>query len=220
VRELYPDDEHVFIFDNARTHSKLAKDALSARHMPKNTSKPEKNWMLKRAKCGEDGKPIYDEKGKKVEEPIRMHDAMFNGQPQPLYFAANHPTHPNLFKGTAAILEERGYLNAHSLKSECNKNFKCSKNSDGEYGDCCCWRILFNQPDFVNVPSLPFTLCESYGILCLFLPKFHPELNFIEQCWGYAKCVYREFPPSSLLEDLEKNAKAALDVVPLMSMRR
>lgn len=33
--EFYPEDDHVFIFDNATTHTKRADDALSARHMPK-----------------------------------------------------------------------------------------------------------------------------------------------------------------------------------------
>jgi len=29
--------------------------------------------------------------------------------------------------------------------------------------------------------------CEARGYEVLFLPKFHPELNFIEMCWGYGK---------------------------------
>ncbi|KAK6993275.1 hypothetical protein R3P38DRAFT_2801000 [Favolaschia claudopus] len=46
------------------------------------------------------------------------------------------------------------------------------------------------------------------------------ELNFIEQCWGYAKRIYRLNPESSRADVLEKNALAALDAVPLLSMRR
>ena len=44
-------------------------------------------------------------------------------------------------------------------------------------------------------------------------------LNFIEQCWGYAKCIYRLNPPSSREDHLEKNALASLEVVPLKLMR-
>ena len=44
-------------------------------------------------------------------------------------------------------------------------------------------------------------------------------LNFIEQCWGYAKRIYRLNPPSSREDHLEKNALASLEVVPLKSMR-
>jgi hypothetical protein len=42
----------------------------------------------------------------------------------------------------------------------------------------------------------------------------------IEQCWGYAKRVYREQPVSSAIEDLERNTLDALKAVPLDSMRR
>ncbi|KAJ7850652.1 hypothetical protein B0H14DRAFT_2763117 [Mycena olivaceomarginata] len=29
--------------------------------------------------------------------------------------------------------------------------------------------------------------CAERGYKVIFFPKFHPELNFIEQWWGYAK---------------------------------
>jgi len=51
-------------------------------------------------------------------------------------------------------------------------------------------------------------------------PKFHCELNFIEQCWGQAKSVYRTYPPSSKEEDLTRNTLSALASVPLVIMRR
>ena len=54
----------------------------------------------------------------------------------------------------------------------------------------------------------------------MFLPKFHCELNFIEQCWGYAKRIYRLYPESSREDILESNALKALGSVPLESMRR
>lgn len=64
------------------------------------------------------------------------------------------------------------------------------------------------------------THCARLGVEVIFLPKFHPELNMIEQCWGYAKRVYREQPVSSAIEDLERNTLDALKAVPLDSMRR
>ena len=81
-------------------------------------------------------------------------------------------------------------------------------------------RILFNEPDFVNQKSELELLAESRGYKVLFLPKFHCELNFIEQVWGYAKRKYRLYPPSSDEGDLEKNVKKAMEEVPLITMRR
>ncbi|KAF8240327.1 hypothetical protein L208DRAFT_1049715, partial [Tricholoma matsutake] len=52
------------------------------------------------------------------------------------------------------------------------------------------------------------------------LIKFHCELNFIEQCWGYAKRKYCEFPPSSKEADLERNLLAELEMVSLDKMHR
>ncbi|KAJ7576208.1 hypothetical protein C8J56DRAFT_762018, partial [Mycena floridula] len=86
--------------------------------------------------------------------------------------------------------------------------------------DCCCRRMLYNQLDFTHVPSLLETTCAARGVRVIFLPKFHCELNFIEQCWGYPKRVYRFFPESSNEETLEWNALGAVDAVPLLSMRR
>ncbi|KAG0695329.1 hypothetical protein DFH29DRAFT_814300, partial [Suillus ampliporus] len=48
----------------------------------------------------------------------------------------------------------------------------------------------------------------------------HCELNFIEQCWGYAKWVYCHYPTSSNQTDLEHNVLSALELVPLDSMHR
>jgi hypothetical protein len=56
----------------------------------------------------------------------------------------------------------------------------------------------------------------KWGI-AVFLSKFHCEMNFIEQ---YSKRVYRQYPPSSKEADLEKNVLAALESVPLVTMRR
>ena len=64
------------------------------------------------------------------------------------------------------------------------------------------------------------THCEAVGFEVLFLLRFHCELNLIEQVWGFAKWEYHEAPPSSKVEDVEKNAKATLDKVSLLSMQR
>ena len=64
------------------------------------------------------------------------------------------------------------------------------------------------------------TTCHAQGFQVIFLPKFHCELNFIEQCWGYAKQVYHLNPPSSRGDQLKKNAVAAVETVLLISMQK
>lgn len=56
---------------------------------------------------------------------------------------------------------------------------------------CCASKILSLQSDFANEKPLLQTVIEESGHICLFLPKFHCELNPIELYWSYIKCHYR-----------------------------
>ncbi|KAJ7445373.1 hypothetical protein B0H11DRAFT_2249507 [Mycena galericulata] len=164
-----------------------------------------------------EGQPIYNPDGTLLKEKIPMTGASFaDGHPQSLYFE-NGP-HAGMFKGMEQILTERGY-NVKGKKAEC-LNFQCAVDADGHHGDCCMRRMLFNEPDFAAVQSLLEDQCSSQGIAVIFLPKFHCELNPIEQCWGYAKRLYRLCPESSREEDLEKNMLDSLDAIPLICIRR
>jgi hypothetical protein len=220
LEKYYPDEDHVLVFDNASTHQKRPDGALSARRMPKRTSTVEKNWGVEVNVHGDNGQPVYGPDGKILKHKVKMVDATFaDGTPQSLYFDASHEK-AGLFKGMAVILEERGLVKESQLRAECKK-FQCPKPSgpDG-MAQCCCRRVLYDQPDFTEVESLLETTCKARGFEVLFLPKFHCELNFIEQCWGFAKRIYRHFPASSKEVDLENNILAALESVPLENMRR
>ena len=145
-----------------------------------------------------------------------MGDAKFaNGTPQSLYYAEDHKNLQGVFKGMAVILEERGYTNTSKIRAEC-KGFKCEKGAN----NCCCQRMLYNEPDFIAVESLLEIKGKAREFQVIFLPKFHCELNFIEQCWGFSKRVYCQFPVSSKEQDLERNVLSALDAVPIESMRQ
>lgn len=216
LEKHFPDDNHVFLFDNATTHLKRADDALSARKMPKFTPKDGKNWGVEVKMIGEDGKPVHLPNGKFAKTKVQMANGKLpDGSDQSFYFPNDHPSFPGVFKGMAQILVERGFANAFSLRAEC-KDFKCKPGAE----DCCCRRILYNQHDFVNVISLLEITCQARGFDVIFLPKFHCELNFIEQCWGYAKRIYRMCPVSSKEIDLENNVVSSLDSIPIESMRR
>ena len=80
--------------------------------------------------------------------------------------------------------------------------------------------MLYNEPDFVAVESRLEAAAKAHGVKIIFLPKFHCELNFIEQCWGYAKAHYRLKPPSPKEEDLERNLLEAVNSVPIITIRR
>jgi hypothetical protein len=198
----YPGEDHVFIFDNSPTHKKRSPDAPSAQRMPKNTPRPGGNNFLVRT---------ADEKGNEVEVP--MTGAYFSdGQPQSLYWPTGHPR-AGWFKGMAQILTERGWTNTDKIRAKC-------KTCDKTRTACCLRRILYNEPDFANPTSILERLVTSRGHGFLLLPKFHPELNPIEQCWGKAKRIYREFPESKGIAQLRRNVETALDSVTLDDIRR
>ena len=52
----------------------------------------------------------------------------------------------------------------------------------------CMQRVLSLQSDFLNEKPLLQLVIEKAGHKCLFLPKFHCELNPIEMVWGQTKC--------------------------------
>ncbi|EJF65542.1 hypothetical protein DICSQDRAFT_51379, partial [Dichomitus squalens LYAD-421 SS1] len=202
----YPNEQHVFLFDNAPTHLKRAADALSANKMSLYPTKP--------------GNPLFgveqtttDMEGRKHKVKVPMADGWFDGKPQSLYFEPGH-SRAGVFKGMAQILTERGYT-LTGLPRECT-GFKCKPPALS----CCVRRLLYNQPDFRDIETLLETHCRSRGFDVLYLPKFHCELNCIEQCWGFAKRKYREMPSSSAEADLERNVLAALDTIPLLTIRR
>jgi hypothetical protein len=188
---MYPGAQALFMFDNATTHQKWAPDALSAKHMPKSC----KEWRPGQA---------------------QMRDAMLpDGDRQLLYWPEDHPEYPGYFKGMEQILHERG-LWCDRLRAQCTERFADCEDKQ----DCCCRHILYNQPDFVEQTSCLEELIDDRGHLCDFYPKFHCELNFIEQYWGAAKYRYRATPPTHNVPLMEENMRTCLDDVPLIQIQR
>lgn len=136
--------------------------------------------------------------------------------PQDFYFPDDHPTKAGWFKGMELIIRERGlWPEGRGLNAQC-EGFKCELGKT----DCCCRRLLFTQPDFVNQKSYLEELITSRGHICDFYPKYHCELNFIEQYWGAAKLAYRTTPKTSDMKEMEGNVKACLDDVPHIQIQR
>jgi hypothetical protein len=80
-------------------------------------------------------------------------------------------------------------------------------------------KLLSLQPDFKEQKPLIAEIVEKSGHLCLFLPKFHCELNIIEYFWGAAKRYTRE-QCDYTFESLKVVVPAALASVPVEMMRR
>ncbi|KIK77126.1 hypothetical protein PAXRUDRAFT_167730, partial [Paxillus rubicundulus Ve08.2h10] len=210
LEKYYPNDNHILVFNNATTHIKRADDALSTRHMPKN---PLQYWGVTVAVKDIKGAVMHDSDVKPLKKKIPMTPAHFlDRREQPLYFPIGHEK-AGWFKGMAQILRERGFKTEAKLQYEC-EGFNCPAGKTA----CCCCRFLFNQPDFICVKSVLETVCHEKGVQVLFLPKFHCKLNFIEQCWGHAKCIYWQFPAYAKEADLKQNVCKALDSVTLKLM--
>ncbi|KIM73867.1 hypothetical protein PILCRDRAFT_99232 [Piloderma croceum F 1598] len=216
----YPDEDHIMVIDNASTHLKRVDDALSATHMPKFSPKlgkewdgtdwgegwQPKNWGVEVNVVGEDRKQVYQPNGMALKQKVKMCNGTFaNGSPQSLYYPDGHDL----------VGQEQGYVGALKIRAECPK-FHCKKGAI----QCCCQRMLYNEPDFVTVELLLEIACKAWGFHAIFFPKFHCKLNFIEQCWGYSKRIYRQCPVSSKEANLECNVLASLESIPLKCIRQ
>ncbi|KAE9392521.1 hypothetical protein BT96DRAFT_959305 [Gymnopus androsaceus JB14] len=113
----YPDEEHIFVFDNATTHRKQADNALSACCMPKSSSSLDwPNFGCSVDSVNADGHPFLETKQVRKQDWIPMRDTVIPGTDtvQHLYFPHNHPSLPGQFKGMAVLLEEQWFfINAY-----------------------------------------------------------------------------------------------------------
>lgn len=134
---------------------------------------------------------------------------------QDFYFPENHLTMPRWFQGMETIIHECGMWPEKGLRAQC-KGFKCKAGQT----DCCCHHLLFCQPDFYSQKSHLEEYITSCGHICDFYPKFHCELNFIEQYWGAVKFRYRLSPKTADINAMERNVVACLNNVPLLQIRR
>ncbi|KDN45054.1 hypothetical protein RSAG8_05227, partial [Rhizoctonia solani AG-8 WAC10335] len=208
VQETYPEYTHVFVYDNAPSHTKRPEDAISARSMPKGeVAVFPRPYTVK----GPNGTT------QKVTPPRMELGRLPDGTAQSFYWPDDHErvNQRGWFKGMAQILRERGLHEVAAKKAEC-LGFKCEPGRT----DCCCRRALFSQPDFESRDSNLEEAARKLGTRVIFLPKYHCELNPIEQCWGYAKRKYRQMPPTNKESVMIKYVIDAIDSVPIQSIRK
>ena len=81
-------------------------------------------------------------------------------------------------KGLQQTLEEHGF-NIVGMRA------KCSPVCPIENKHCCMAHLLSKEEDFHNQVSLLEQMITDWGHLCMFLPKFHCELNPIEMVHAF-----------------------------------
>lgn len=131
-------------------------------------------------------------------------------------------------KGLQQVLEERGF-DVSGLRA------KCSPVCPWESQDCCMARLLSKQDDFAKQLSMLEKLIRDAGHECIFLPKFHCELNPIEMVciyllcpsritdiqkyWGWCKYRYREVPKKGF-DEAKRSTREILNACPTEVIRR
>ncbi|EFP79041.1 uncharacterized protein PGTG_04997 [Puccinia graminis f. sp. tritici CRL 75-36-700-3] len=113
------------------------------------------------------------------------------------------------------------HMAAEGQSPEIEPSDSDAANNTTESTNCCWSKILSQQSDFINERPLLQTIIEDAGHICLFLPKFHCELNPIELFWSYIKESYRK---QSHTAGLFAACKALFDRVrqscPLITIRK
>ena len=90
---------------------------------------------------------------------LKIRDTIWNGQPQSMTLPDGQ------LKGAALVLEERGY-STRGMKLEKMR------------------AILADHNDFKNEKCRGDRFLSNSGHICVFIPKFHCELNPIERVWS------------------------------------
>jgi len=191
---VFPGCIAVFAFDNSTNHNVMADNALNVNQM----------------NLGPGGK-----------KPA-MHLTFFGPDNtfQSMVFSADYPTHPNQPKGMRQVLSERGLwrqglLAICALCKSKNKGIK----HDVSRTNCCAHRILSLQPDFLAERSELELAITTAGHKCIFYPKYHCELNFIEMYWGACKRYTRERCDYTY-QGLKRVVPEALNSVSLLYIRK
>ncbi|POG53581.1 hypothetical protein GLOIN_2v1792152 [Rhizophagus irregularis DAOM 181602=DAOM 197198] len=194
---LYSDCVAVFAFDNSSNHAAFSKDALVASRMNLNLSG--KQPVMRNTYFGPNNQL------QTMVFPITYHDEKLRGKPKGI---------------NKQVLIEREKWPPGGLILVCKE---CKeKIQDISRTTCCARRVISLKPDFIAQKGAIEELIENAGHKCIFPPKFHCELNFIEslnsvnlttirkfsrKCWCYMD-LYRKGIDGKLVEYAIKKYKS------------
>ena len=150
-------------------------------------------WVFDHSSChgayAEDSLNAHKMNAKPGGKQPKMRDTVWEGRPQSMVFSIGVP------KGLIQVLKERGkYRNGMKLEEMRQE--------------------IASHPDFKNEKTKIEHFLNNKGYACVFLPKFHCELNPIERVWAQAKRYTRAYCDYSIV-GLRRNVPLALDTVTL-----
>ena len=194
------------------------------------------DWSSGHAAMAEDGLVASKMKWKFGGQQPRMHDAIirdyypnandprlrhvgsrqsmvFKKGEKPFYNSTDQRDFTGIPKGIMQVLWERGLYTEHMcLKGRKDSDGKLREETSGE-------KVMSSQADFQWEPCALSEYVREQGAFCLFTPKFHPELNFIERAWGRAKWFHRLFCDYTF-PGLKSRIGIALGIVPMSGEQR
>ena len=202
----YPADTACLIFDCSANHQAFAQDALVVNRM--NVNPGGKQNLMRDTQFVHKSQRGLPESEQQITAQTMVYDQ-------------DHPFYPGQAKGMYVVAQERGLIKEGTKpKGKCDD---CKSSAaivnDQRRDDCCLHRMLSLENDFAAEVSILVKIIESRGHRCLFLPKFHCELNPIECAWGDAKRFCRTNYDGSWA-NLQKRVPEALDAIPIARIRR
>ena len=116
-------------------------------------------------------------------------------------------------KGLKQVLFERGLYTPNMTLEGDNKNSDDATSMTFVVGNCL---------DFKLQKSALAEYIESRGHICDYIPKYHPELNPLERCWGMSKRFIRRLCKFQYKDLLVKIHRSLLDgrIQPLSMIRK
>lgn len=103
--------------------------------------------------------------------------------------------------GRARVLEQA----AQHEQQDPSTAGQAAGGTGGRRQRCCAVRVFSELKAFKEVLNKVEQIFKDAGHVCIFLPKYHPELNAIERHWGYIKHLLRlhcEYKLSHMLKIL------------------
>ncbi|KAF8585068.1 hypothetical protein K439DRAFT_1344462, partial [Ramaria rubella] len=206
---LHPNDVAVFIFDCLSAHKAFAPDALSVQKM---NVKPGGNQPRMHDTVIPNDCPILSKRGthqSMVFMATETSDPKLIGVPKGMariceewgltciIAAANNGQVVGTCQSCEMSASQRTQLEEEARKylEEDGKHIDLDDITLGVLHarkDCCMSQALALQSDFACEKSMLQMVIEAAGHQCIFLPKFHCELNPIEPVWGFARHEFSE----------------------------